>query len=388
MQVLIRLFERLQKYQLKLNPAKCSFGVKTRKLLGFIVSDRGIEVDPDKAKAIQEMPAPKTKKEVRSFLGRLNYIARFISQLTMTCESIFCLLRKKNPGVWDNDCQEAFDKIKRYLQNPPLLVPPTSGRPLILYLTITETTMGCVLGQHDESGRKEQAIYYLSKKFNDCESKYTTIERFCCAWLILKLDPLKYICEKPYLSSRIARWQVLLAEYDIVFMTRKAFKGSVIADHLANHAMEYYESLNFDLPDEDVIIIENGGGENDQWTLYFDGAVNVSGNGAGAVVISPENKQYPVSTRLLFECTNNKVEYEACIIGLEAALELKAKKLKVFGDSLLIICQVKGEWQTKDEKLKLYQNYLLRLANEFEEIKFTHISRDKNQFADALATLA
>jgi ribonuclease HI len=181
---------------------------------------------------------------------------------------------------------------------------------------------------------------------------------------------------------------MLLAEYDIVFMTRKAAKGSVIADHLADHAMENYEPLNFDLPDEDVIVIENGGGESDTWTLYFDGAVNVSGNGAGAVVISPENKQYPVSTRLLFECTNNTAEYEACIIGLEVALELKAKKLEVFGDSLLIICQVKGEWQTKDEKLKLYQNYLLRSANEFEEIKFTHISRDKNQFVDALATLA
>jgi hypothetical protein len=63
----MRLFERLQKYQLKLNPAKCSFGVKTRKLLGFIVSDRGIEVDPDKAKAIQEMPAPKTKKGSKKF---------------------------------------------------------------------------------------------------------------------------------------------------------------------------------------------------------------------------------------------------------------------------------------------------------------------------------
>jgi hypothetical protein len=84
-----KLFERLRKYQLKLNPAKCTFGVKSGKLLGFVVSDKGIEVDPDKVKAIQDMPAPKTEKEVQSFLGRLNYIARFISQLTVTCESIF-----------------------------------------------------------------------------------------------------------------------------------------------------------------------------------------------------------------------------------------------------------------------------------------------------------
>ena len=360
-QILGKLFERLRKYQLKLNPAKCSFGVKTGKLLGFVVSSRGIEVDPDKAKAIQEMPAPKTEKEVRSFLGRLNYIARFISQLTVTCEPIFRLLKKKNPGNWDNDCQEAFDKIKRYLQNPPLLVPPVSGRPLILYLTVTETAMGCVLGQHDESGRKEQAIYYLSKKFNDCESRYTKIEKLCCAlvwsakrlrqymlyyttWLISTLDPLKYICEKPYLSSRIARWQVLLAEYDIIFTTRKAIKGSIVADHLADHAIEDYEPLDFDFPDEDILVIKDDMGTNEWWTLYFDGAVNMSGNGVGAVIISPDGKQYPFSVRLQFECTNNTAEYEACIIGLEAALELKVKKLEVFGDSMLIICQVKGEW--------------------------------------------
>ena len=100
-------------------------------------------------------------------------------------------------------------------------------------------------------------------------------------------------------------------------MTRKAVKGSVIADHLADHATENYQPLKFDLPDEDVIVIEDGGGESDTWTLYFDGAVNVLGNGVGAVVISAENKQYPVSARLLFECTNNTSEFEACIIGLE-----------------------------------------------------------------------
>ena len=72
--------------------------MKSGKLLGFVVSNNGIEVDPDKVKAIQAMSAPKTEKEVRGFLGRLNYIARFISQLTVTCEPIFRLLRKRNPG--------------------------------------------------------------------------------------------------------------------------------------------------------------------------------------------------------------------------------------------------------------------------------------------------
>lgn len=89
-----KLFERLRKFRLRINPSKCTFGEKSGKLLGFIVNQRGIEVDPEKVKAIQAMPASRTKKEVWGFLGRLNYIARFISHLTATCELIFKLLRK------------------------------------------------------------------------------------------------------------------------------------------------------------------------------------------------------------------------------------------------------------------------------------------------------
>ena len=128
--------------------------------------------------------------------------------------------------------------------------------------------------------------------------------------------------------------------------------------------------------------------KSDWWVMYFDGAVNVCGNGAGAMIISPDKKQYPVSVKLQFGCTNNTAEYEACILGLEAALELNIRKIDVYGDSMLIICQVKGEWQTKEEKLRPYQEYLSKLAGEFEEIEFTHLGREGNQFADALATLA
>ena len=87
----------LKQVNLKLNPNKCIFGVTSGKLLGFIISEKGIEVDPDKIKAIQEMPPPKNQKEVRGFLGRLNYIARFIANLTSTCEPIFKLLRRISP---------------------------------------------------------------------------------------------------------------------------------------------------------------------------------------------------------------------------------------------------------------------------------------------------
>ncbi|WJX13071.1 hypothetical protein P8452_03506 [Trifolium repens] len=299
-----KLFVRLRKYKLRLNPTKCTFGVRSGKLLGFIVSQRGIEVDPDKVRAIQDMSAPRTEKEVRGFLGRLNYISRFISHLTTTCEPIFKLLRKDQAIIWNENCQGAFEKSKQYLQEPPILIPPVPGKPLIMYLTVLDESMGCVLGQHDETGRKEHAIYYLSKKFTDCETRYTLLERTCCAlawaarrlrqymichttWLVSKMDPIKYIFEKPALTGRIARWQMLLSEYDILHVTQKAIKGSELADHLAHQPVEDYQAMRFDFPDEDIMVVNDdeviGDDEGPElgarWKLAFDGASNVMGRG-------------------------------------------------------------------------------------------------------------
>ena len=100
-----RFFERLRRYNLKLNPAKCVFGVPSGKLLGFIVSRKGIELDPSKIKAIQELPPPKNKTEVMSLLGWLNYISRFISQLKTTCEPIFKMLKKNTTVELTEECR-------------------------------------------------------------------------------------------------------------------------------------------------------------------------------------------------------------------------------------------------------------------------------------------
>ena len=156
--------------------------------------------------------------------------------MTAKCDPLFKMLQKHNFGEWDEECQVAFDKVKEYLTNSPVLVPPVQGRPLILYLTVHEKSMGCVLGQHDETGRKEQVIYYLSKKFTDYESRHSPLEKMCCTlawaaqklrqymlyhttWLIAKLDPIKYVFEKPSLSGRVAKWQVLLSEFDILYVS-------------------------------------------------------------------------------------------------------------------------------------------------------------------------
>ena len=116
-----KFFDHLRRYNLKFNLAKCAFGVPAGKMLGFIVSIRGIDLDPFQIKTIQECEDEKGGDE---FLREVEYISRFISQSTVLCESIFKLLKKYAPTKGTEECQISFDIIKNYLSNPPVLVPP------------------------------------------------------------------------------------------------------------------------------------------------------------------------------------------------------------------------------------------------------------------------
>ena len=152
------------------------------------MSDRGIEVDSSVIKAILEMSPPKNEKEKRGFLGRLQYISRFIAKLTSTYEPIFKLLRKNEPHTWNDECQKAFELIKEYLLRPHILVPPQHGKPLLLYLSIIGDAVGSMVAQED-GDKNKRAIYYLSKRFHDYETRYTPIEKSCSAfvWAVQKL---------------------------------------------------------------------------------------------------------------------------------------------------------------------------------------------------------
>jgi len=284
-----------------------------------------------------------------------------------------------------------------------------------MYLTVLDDSMGCVLGQQDETGKKEHAIYYLSKKFTDCESRYSVLEKTCCAlawaakrlrhyminhttWLISKMDPIKYIFEKPALTRRIAQWQMLLFEYDIVYRSQKAIKGSILADHLAHQPVDDYQQIKFDFPDEEIMYLKmkncdeplfgEGPDPESKWGLIFDGAVNVYGNGIGAVLPTPRGTHIPFTARLRFDCTNNIAEYEACIMGIEEAIDVRIKNIEIYGDSALVINQIKGKWETHHLGLVPYRDYARRLLTFFNKVELHHIPRDENQMADALATLS
>ncbi|RVW40341.1 Retrovirus-related Pol polyprotein from transposon 17.6 [Vitis vinifera] len=308
----------------RLNLKKCTFGVTSGKLLGHMISEQGIEVNLDKIKVILNMLVLRTEKEIRGFLGR-----------------------KNQPTIWNDDFQIAFEKIKEHLLSPTVLVPPMSRHLFLLYLLVSDMALGCMLAQHDDSG-KERAIYYLSKRILEYEMRYVMIECLYLAlvWttkrlrhymteysvcLISRLDQLRYLFDKPALNGRLMRWLVLLTEFDI-------------------------QPVDNDFLDEEFIAMTSLS----CWRMYFDGATNQSGFGIGVFLISPQ----------------------------ETALELGIRQMKVFGDSNLVLRQIQGDWRTRDIKLRSYCAYLELLVGIFDDLRYTRLPRAQNQFADALATLA
>ena len=175
--------------------------------------------------------------------------------------------------------------------------------------------------------------------------------------LISRLDPLRYLFDRPALIGRLMRWLVLLIEFDIQYVSQKSIKGSIVADHLASLPTSEDRPVDDDFPDEEFVAMTSLSG----WCMYFDGAANQSGYGIGVLLVSPQGDHIPRSVRLAFSdrhpATNNIVEYEACILGLEIALELDIRQMEVFGDSNLVLRQIQEDWKTRDVKLRPYHAY-------------------------------
>lgn len=123
MLLLDEVLQILKRYKLRIKPQKCAFGVTYSKLLSFMISNRGIEVDPKKVKAIVSMPPPKNLKELRRVQGKINLVRIFISQLGDKCKPFTYFLKKDVNFIWDDKCQNTFEDIQHYLLNPPILVP-------------------------------------------------------------------------------------------------------------------------------------------------------------------------------------------------------------------------------------------------------------------------
>ena len=122
-------FQILREYNMKLNLAKCAFGVSTGIFLGFIVNNRGIEANPDKIKVVLDMPPPSNIKEVQRLTGTIATLSRFVSKASDKCQPFFQVLKKV--FAWDTHCEEAFSALKTYLSSPPILVSPQKENSLL-----------------------------------------------------------------------------------------------------------------------------------------------------------------------------------------------------------------------------------------------------------------
>ena len=165
--------------------------------------------------------------------------------------------------------------------------------------------------------------------------------------LVSKADPLRYILSKMVLSGRLAKWAMLLSQFDITYIPQKAVKGQALANFLAAHPIPDDFPIDDDLPDEDVFTTTV---TKSTWQMYFNGACRQSGSGTGVVFITPNEGVIPYSFTLTSAVSNNSAEYEALIIGLEIAINMGLDTLSIYGDSQLVINQLMGTYMVKKQE--------------------------------------
>ncbi|XP_017411652.2 uncharacterized protein LOC108323671 [Vigna angularis] len=382
LQDLKEVFAQLRRYNMRLNPAKCTFGVPAGKFLGFMLTRRGIEANPDKCQAVLDMPAPKTLREVQRLVGRLTALSRFIPRLAEHIKPILKNLKKGSTQHWDNDCETAFITVKHILTSPPIMARPDEGSDLQLYLAAAPYAVSAALIQEAPSLK---LIYFISRTLQGAEERYSRVEKFALALLtasrrlrpyfqshqvIVRTDqPIAKILRKPDLAGRMVAWSVELSEFGLRYEPR----GSVKGQHLADFAAELTPA-----PENPTT----------KWLLSVDGSSDKRGGGAGVVLEGPDDVVLEQAIIFNFPVSNNQAEYEALIAGLSLARELSVERLECRMDSKLVVSHVNGIYQVKDNQLLRYFHKVQALLRNFVEVNVLHVPREQNARADLLSKLA
>ncbi|XP_022889183.1 uncharacterized protein LOC111404631 [Olea europaea var. sylvestris] len=331
---------------MKFNPEKCVFGIASGKFLGFMITHRGIEANPHKIQALAAMETPRTKKEVQKLTGRVAALNRFMSRAADRCFPFFKALRDNHCSEWNEECGKAFQELKQTFESLPFLTKPEPGDTRYLYLAVSQNAVSGVLVK--EVNRGQQPIYY----------------------------PLKHILQKPDVSGRLLRWAIELREFDIEFKPRPSIKAQALADFITELTPRPRG------PDSSLSSSITA------WEIFVDGASNSSGSGAGVIIISPDMLiNIQCALRFEFEATNNEAEYEAVIIAMELAINLELETIKIYSDSQLMVEQIEGTFDRKDEKMRLYCLKVHDLQRKFKSCEIVKISRAENCRVDALSRL-
>ena len=276
------VLNKLKGAGLKIKPSKCSFLKNSVHYLGHVISNQGIEPDPDKIKIIRELKPPQTVRQVRSLVGMASYYRRFIPNFSDIARPLTLLTHKHARFLWGHDQQKAFEELKIKLTTSPVLAHPILNKPYKLYTDASQYAVGAVLAQ--DIGDGERVIQYLSKQLTEGQQKWPTIERegYAIVYAINKLrhyllgakftvytdhKPLRTLFSSEMKNVRIQRWAIMLEEYgcDIEYKTGKTNipadtlsrvveKGVCVVDSSNSENLKQSDNILKDLDDEKINI--------------------------------------------------------------------------------------------------------------------------------------
>ena len=244
----LQLVDVLWQAGLRLKPTKCHFGLSEVKLLGYILNGEGIQTDPEKVAAINNLATPTSVSEVRSFLGMSGYHRQCIQDYAQVAEPLVALTRKFAQFTWSEKRQKAFDILKLLLTSSHVMAAPRTYQPYKLYTDACDYAVEGILVQVDENG-VERVIQYVSHALSSTQHRWAVIEKeaYAVIYVIQKLrpylygskftvfsdhKPLKSLFNNQMNNTKIQRWAVLLAEYGAVIEYRKG-KHNIRADMLS-----------------------------------------------------------------------------------------------------------------------------------------------------------
>ncbi|XP_076957657.1 uncharacterized protein LOC143633192 [Bidens hawaiensis] len=241
-------------------------------------------------------------------------------------------------------------------------------------------------------------IYYVSRMLADAETRYSMLEKLVLALVyaarrlkryfqypqiqVLTDYKLKNILAKPELSRRLTKWVIKLGEHCIEYKPRPAIKGHFLANFITEVPTGKVQEC---LLEQQPPIPSD---ESQQWTLFTDGASSGEGSGAGLKFINPDGQEFTYAINLNFKSTNNEAEYEAFLARLRIAKKLGVKFLEARVDSMLIVGQVSGTYEAKNDVMASYLSQAKDLMQQFTSCKVVHIKRSENRPADALSKLS